>query len=77
MNCEDHDEVDDEAKLRLTAWMMTSLTILKNFGCPGDIVVPDLDVLRLVMKHWVLEQLHTTLVVAENTNHLQLEIKQS
>ena len=29
-----------------------------------DIVIFDLDMLRCVMEHWVLRQLHTTLVVA-------------
>ena len=30
-----------------------------------DIVIFDLDMLQLVMEHWVLRQLHTTLVVRQ------------
>ena len=41
-----------------------------------DIVELDLDVLRLVMKHGIFRQLHATLVVAEDTSHIQLKIKQ-
>ena len=41
-----------------------------------DIVIFDLDMLQLVMEHWVLRQLHTTLVVAIYTSSIQLEIKQ-
>ena len=40
-----------------------------------DIVILDLDMLRLVMEHQVLQQLHTTLVVAIYTSSIQLEIK--
>ena len=40
-----------------------------------DIVIFDLDMLRNVMEHWVLRQLHTTLVVAIYTSSIQLEIK--
>ena len=39
------------------------------------IVILDLDMLQLVMEHWVLRQLHTTLVVAIYTSSIQLEIK--
>ena len=35
-----------------------------------DIVISDLDVLRLVMEYWVLGQLHTILVVTEDTSRL-------
>ena len=35
-----------------------------------DIVIFDLDMLRLVMEHQVLRQLHTTLVVTEYTSRL-------
>ena len=35
-----------------------------------DIVVLNLNVLRLVMEHWVLGKLHTTLVVTEDTSRL-------
>ena len=41
-----------------------------------DIVIFDLDKLRLVMEHWVLIQLHTTLVIIIYTSSIQLEIKQ-
>ena len=41
-----------------------------------DIVILDLDMLRLVMEHWVLRKLHTTLVVTIYTSSNQLEIKQ-
>ena len=41
-----------------------------------DIVELDLDVLRFVMEHWVFRQLHANLIVAEDTSHIQLEIKQ-
>ena len=41
-----------------------------------DIVIFDLDLLRLVMEHRVLTQLHTNLVVAIYTSSIQLEIKQ-
>ena len=41
-----------------------------------DIVIFDLDMLRLVMEHQVLRRLHTTLVVAIYTSNIQLEIKQ-
>ena len=41
-----------------------------------DIVIFDIDMLQLVMEHWVLRQLHTTLVVAIYTSSIQLEIKQ-
>ena len=41
-----------------------------------DIVTFDLDMLRIVMEHRVLRQLHTTLVVAIYTSRIQLEIKQ-
>ena len=34
-----------------------------------DIVILDLDVLRIVMEHWILRYLHTTLIVAEDTSH--------
>ena len=40
-----------------------------------DIVILDLNVLRLVMEHWVLRQLHTTLVVIEDIGSIQWEIK--
>ena len=40
-----------------------------------DIVIFDVDMLRLVMEHRVLIQLHTTLVVALYTSSIQLEIK--
>ena len=40
-----------------------------------DIVIFDLDMLRLVMEHRVLRQLHTTLVVTMYTSSIQLEIK--
>ena len=42
----------------------------------SDIVIFDLDILRLVMEHRVLRQVHTTLVVAIYTSSIQLEIKQ-
>ena len=35
-----------------------------------DIVELDLYVLRLVMEHRVLRQLHATLIVAEDTSHI-------
>ena len=35
-----------------------------------DIVIFDLNMLRLVMEHWVLWQLHTTLVVKKDTSFL-------
>ena len=41
-----------------------------------NIVIFDLDMLRIVMEHRVLRQLHTTLVVAIYTSSIQLEIKQ-
>ena len=41
-----------------------------------DIVIFYLDVLLIVMEHWVLRQLHTTLVVTIYTSCIQLEIKQ-
>ena len=40
-----------------------------------DVMVPNIDMLGLVMKHWVLRQLHTTLVVIENTSFIWLYIK--
>ena len=40
-----------------------------------DIVIFDLDMLRLVMEHRVLRQLHTTLIVTLYTSSIQLEIK--
>ena len=40
-----------------------------------DIVILDLDMLWLVMEHWILWQLHTTLVVTMYTSSIQLEIK--
>ena len=40
-----------------------------------DIVELDLDVLQLVVENRIFRQLHTTLVVAEDTSHIQLEIK--
>ena len=40
-----------------------------------DIVILDLDMLRIVMEHRVLRQLHTTLVVTIYTSSIQLEIK--
>ena len=40
-----------------------------------DIVILDLDMLRLVMEHQVLRQLHTTLVVTMYTSSVHLEIK--
>ena len=40
-----------------------------------DIVVLDLDMLWLVMEHWILWQLHTTLIVTMYTSSIQLEIK--
>ena len=36
-----------------------------------DIVILDLDVLRLVMEHWILCQLHATLVVTMYTGSIQ------
>ena len=41
-----------------------------------DIVIFDLDMLQLVMEHWVLRQLHTTLVVTIYTSSIHLDIKQ-
>ena len=35
-----------------------------------DIVIFDLDMLQLVMEHWVLSQLHTTLVGAIYTSSI-------
>ena len=40
-----------------------------------DIVIFDLDMLQLVMEHWVLRQIHITLVVTIYTSSIQLEIK--
>ena len=40
-----------------------------------NIVIFDLDMLRIVMEHRVLQQLHTTLVVAIYTSSIQSEIK--
>ena len=40
-----------------------------------NIVIFDLDMLRLVMEHWVLIKLHTTLVVAIYKISIQLEIR--
>ena len=40
-----------------------------------DIVIFDLNMLRPVMEHWILGQLHTTLVVTVYTSSIQLEIK--
>ena len=40
-----------------------------------DIVILDLDMLRLVMEHQVLRQLHTTLVVTIYTRSIQLKMK--
>ena len=37
-----------------------------------DILVLDLYVLGLVMKHWILRQLYATLVVTINTSRIQL-----
>ena len=42
-----------------------------------DIVELDLDVLRLVMEHMVFRQLDAPLIVAEDTSHIKLEIKQA
>ena len=41
-----------------------------------DIVELGLDVLRIVVEHMIFLQLHTTLVIVEDTSHIQLEIKQ-
>ena len=35
-----------------------------------DMVILDLDMIRLVMEHWVLRQLHTTLVVIVYTSSI-------
>ena len=35
-----------------------------------DIVISDLDMLRLVMEHWVLRKLHTTMVVTIYTSSI-------
>ena len=40
-----------------------------------DIIIFDFYMLRLFMKHWVLRQLHTTLVVTIYTSSIQLEIR--
>ena len=40
-----------------------------------DIVILDLNMLQLVMEHWVLQQLHATLVVTMYTSSIHLEIK--
>ena len=40
-----------------------------------DILVLDVDVLGLVMNHWILGQLYATLVVTKDTSRIQLEIK--
>ena len=40
-----------------------------------DIVIFDLDMLRLVMEHQALGKIHPTLVVAIYTSSIQLEIK--
>ena len=42
-----------------------------------DIVISNLYVLRIIMEHMVLEQLHTTLVVTEYTSRLYLDIEKS
>jgi hypothetical protein len=36
----------------------------------SDLMVPDLDMLRLFMEHWVLFKLHTTPVVTPDTSRL-------
>ena len=41
-----------------------------------DIVELDLNVLLLVMEHIVFRQLHVSLIVIEDTSHIQLDIKQ-
>ena len=45
----------------------TGASLLLSAPFP-NIVVLDLNVLRLVMKHWVLGQLYTTLVITEDTS---------
>ena len=40
-----------------------------------DIVELDLHVVRIVMEHGGFLQLHKTLIVTEDTSHIQLEIK--
>ena len=39
------------------------------------ILILDVDVLRLVMKRWILKQLYSTLVVTKDTSHIQLKVK--
>ena len=43
---------------------------LENTKLIPDIVILDLDMIRIVMEHWVLRQLHTTLVVAIYTSSI-------
>ena len=40
-----------------------------------DIVILDLDMLRLVMEHQVLRQLHATLVITMYISSIHMEIK--
>ena len=40
-----------------------------------DIVELYLDVLRLIMEHWVFRQAQTTWIVAEDASQIQLDIK--
>ena len=40
-----------------------------------DIVELDIDVLQIFMERYVFLQLHATLIIAEDTSHMKLEIK--
>ena len=43
----------------------------------SDEVVPDLDVLRLIMKYGILRELNATLIIAIDDRRSQLSTKQS
>ena len=81
LDLENNKLLPEVLKLHSTQWVRQYISYL--FFCHNilelhysslyhipDILVHNLNVLRLVMKHWVLEQLHTTLLVVENTSHL-------
>ena len=67
-------------ELHSSKWLHQHISNILELHWPSlyhipNIVILDFDVLRLVMEHWILWQLHATLVVTMYIGSIQLEIK--
>ena len=83
LDLENTKSLSEVLKLQPSQWLHQNISYLflrrniQELHCSSlhhipDIVILDLDMLRLVMKHWIL---HATLVVTMYTSSIQLEIK--